>query len=106
MRRTAGHAGDFVRVYFRVLAAFESFPFVSGDLINSAAVWAGDKIPFPEAEQREEEKNKPLADAGDNCQGVCHTATGEEPAQPASQFPRMARNCEEKEHSATSLKFR
>ena len=103
MRRPAARQTmNFFRVYLRAWVAFQTLSFVSGNFVNGAAVRARDKIPFPEAEQRDKEENEPLACAGDHRHGVRDSAAGEVPALPAAEFPGVACNRKEKEHYAAS----
>lgn len=73
-----------LRVYFCIGVALQLLSFLFADFVNGAAVWAGDKIPFSETEQRNKEENKPLACTGDDCHGVRDSAAGEVSALPVA----------------------
>ena len=57
---SALHEIHFTRINFGRILFFNAFSFIDRKLVNRAAVGAGDKIPFAETEQGNEEKGKLL----------------------------------------------
>jgi hypothetical protein len=92
----------FFRVYFCVRVVLQPFSFFSADFVNGAAVWAGDKITFPESKHGNKKENKPLTCTSDNRHGIFDSTAGEISALPRAQISGVARYRKEEEHEITS----